>query len=257
MANEGNAETNDDQSVIGKASQSFSRLLKKKPADDAAPEMDMMAFASMMTILLAFFIMLSSFAGKPNDEKAKEAIESFKEALENFGLSRMSMAKSDSIDNLTLVLKKLGVKSNDDESIVVGKKAFNIVDDNITLEYERRKQQLFFPTKIDFVKGGVELTKESKAYLNSLLKTIKERDCQVTVCSYTDNGFVPSDKYQTSWQFSAEQAMAVIRYLNDVGKISFKRLTAIGYGKYRPLLGDESIFNTEANNRINIIVSHN
>lgn len=255
MANEGNAETHDAQSVKVKASQAFSRLLKKRSADDA-PEMDMMAFASMMTILLAFFIMLSSFAGKPNDEKAKEAIESFKAALENFGLSRMSMAHSDSLDNLTLVLKKMGVKSNDDKSIVVGKKAFNIVDDEITLEYERKKLQLLFPTKIDFAGGGLELTMESKAYLNSFIKTVKERDCQITVCSYTDKGFVPTDEFETSWQFSAEQAMAVTRYLNEVGKISFKRLTAIGYGKYRPLLGDESIFNIEANNRINIIVSH-
>jgi chemotaxis protein MotB len=256
MANETNAETNEAPSLIGRASQTFSKLLKKK-SDDDIPEMDMMAFASMMTILLAFFIMLSSFAGKPNEEKAKEAIESFKAALDNFGLNRMSMGNSDSINNLTIVLKKLGVKSNDDESVVVGNKALNLVDDEITLEYERKKHQLLFPTKIGFVHGGIELTNRSKAYLNSLIKTIKDRDCQITVCSYTDKDFVPTDEYQTSWQFSAEQAMAVTRYLNDVGRISFKRLTAIGYGKYRPLVGDESAFNTEANNRINIIVSNN
>lgn len=217
----------------------------------------MMAFASMMTILLAFFIMLSSFAGKPDDEKAKEAIESFKAALDNFGLNRMSMGNSNSINNLTIVFKKLGVKSNDEESIIVGNKALNVVDDEITIDYERKKHQLFFPTKISFVHNGLELTEESKAYLNSLIKTIKERDCQVTVASYTDKGFVPTDEYQTSWEFSAEQAMAVTRYLHETGKISFKRLTAIGYGKHRPLLGEESTFNAVANNRINIIVTNN
>ncbi len=256
MAEELNAETSEAKSVIDKVSQAFFKS-KKKKSDDDIPEMDMMAFASMMTILLAFFIMLSSFAGKPSDEKAKEAIESFKAALENFGLNRMSMANSDSIENLNIVLKKLGVKSKDDKSVVVGKKAFNMVDEEIALEYERQKHQLFFPTKIAFVSGSLELTKESKSYLNSLIKTIRDRDCQITVCSYTDKGFVPNEKYQTSWQFSAEQAMVVTRYLNDVGRISFKRLTAIGYGKYRPLLGDESRFNTEANNRINIIVTNN
>ena len=258
MVNETHAETSDTRSAVAKASQAVSKLLKKKKnSDDKSPEMDMMAFASIMTILLAFFIMLSSFAGKPDEERAKEAIQSFKAALENFGLNRMSLGKSDSIDNLTLVLKKLGVKSNDDNLISVEKNASNLIDENITVEYERKKQQLFFPTKINFEHDGLELTVSSKGYLDSLIKTIKDRDCQVTVCSFTDRGFVPTQEFPTSWQFSAEQAVAVTRYLNTVGRISYKRLTAIGYGEYRPLLGYESSSNTKANNRINIIVSNN
>ena len=258
MGNGAHAETSDTRSANVKASQAVSKLLKKKKKPgDKVPEMDMMAFASMVTILLAFFIMLSSFAGKPDEDKAKEAIQSFKGALENFGLNRMSMAKSDSIDNLTLVLKKLGVKSNDDNPIMVEKNVSNLVDEDITVEYERKKHQLFFPTKIDFEDNGLELTASSRKYLDSLIKTIKERDCQVTVCSFTDRGFIPTEEFPTSWQFSAEQAVAVTRYLNTVGRISYKRLTAIGYGEYRPLLGDESSYNTKANNRINIIVSNN
>ncbi|MCP5006847.1 MAG: OmpA family protein [Planctomycetes bacterium] len=258
MAEATNAATKEEESIIVKAAQALSKLKKKKPEDDDCPEMDMMAFAAMMTIVLAFFIMLSSFAGKPSQDKAKEAIESFKSALDNFGLNRMAMANSDSIANLTLVYKKLGLDLNESESMVTGKRIANTVDDAITLEYERQKHQLFFPTKIDFVQhGGLELTKESKAYLNSLIKTIKDRDCQVTVCSYTDEGFVPTEEHPSSWQSSAEQAVAVTRYLHDVGRISFKRLVAVGYGKYRPLLGSESEFNTEGNDRINIIVSNN
>ncbi len=257
MDNETNAETVDTptKTVTKKVSQTISKLLKKK-SDDEAPEADMMSFAAIMTILLAFFIMLSSFAGKPKDDLAKEAVESFKAALKNFGLNRIAFGSSDSVANLTLVLQKLGVKSNEEKSKVVGKTISNLVDEEIKVEYERKGQQLLFPTKISFINGGLELSPPSKTYLDNLIKTIKERDCKVTICSYTDKDFVPTDEYPTSWQFSAEQAAVVAHYLNEVGKINYKRLAVIGYGKYQPLLGESSSFNTEANNRINIIVTN-
>ncbi len=96
---------------------------------------------------------------------------------------------------------------------------------------------------------------ESKMYLNNLIKVIRNRDCQVIVGGYTSEDFIPTDDYPTSWQLSAEFATAVTRYFNDVGKIDYTRLAAIGYGKYQPLLGEESSLKTKANNRINIIIS--
>ncbi len=52
-------------------------------------------------------------------------------------------------------------------------------------------------------------------------------------------------------------ASAVTKYFNNVGNIDYKRLTAVGYGEYQPLLGETSSFNTMANNRINIIIFYN
>ena len=58
------------------------RKKKKKPVEEGA-FVDMVAFAALMTILLAFFIMLSSNVGPVNEKDAKEAIDSFKEALDH------------------------------------------------------------------------------------------------------------------------------------------------------------------------------
>jgi len=225
---------------------------KKKPLEEGA-FVDMVAFAALMTILLAFFIMLSSNVG-PAKEDAKEAIESFREALDNFGVSKIAFGSSDSITNLEMKQESYGGKYKKREELL--RNVFvNTIDDNIDIEYTQTGNQLIFPTEIDFVNEELDMSSESKMYLNNLIKVIRNRDCQVIVEGYTSESFIPTDDYPTSWQLSAEYASAVIRYFNDVGMIDYTRLTAIGYGKYQPLLGDGSSYKVKANNRINIMIS--
>ena len=229
------------------------RKKKKKPVEDGA-FVDMVAFAALMTILLAFFIMLSSNVGPIRDKDAKEAIDSFKEALDNYGVSKIAFGSSDSITNLEMRQDSYGGKSKNRKETL--KNVFaNTIDKDIDIEYTEKGHQLVFPTEIDFINDELDMSSESKMYLNNLIKVIRNRDCQVVVGGYTSENFIPTDDYPTSWQLSAEFAYAVTRYFNNVGKIEYSRLTAIGYGEYQPLLGGESSYKTRANNRISIIIS--
>ncbi len=228
---------------------------KKRPAEDES-FVDMVAFASLMTILLAFFIMLSSYAGRPREETAEEALSSFKEALDNYGLNKVIFGSTDSIFNLNLKLESYGGKNKMEK--ITDKNAFvNTIDKNSDVEYIQTGHRVDFPTEIYFINEELDITPESKQYLNNLIKVIKNRDCKVMVEGYTSEDFVSSDRYPTSWQLSAEYASAVTKYFNNVGNIDYKRLTAVGHGGYQPLLGEASSFNTRANNRINITIFYN
>ncbi len=238
--------------VQGKAGTAI-RKKKKKPVEEGA-FVDMVAFAALMTILLAFFIMLSSNVGPAKPEDAKEAIDSFNNALDNFGVSKIVFGSSDSITNLEFKLENYDGKYKKKEESI--KNVFaNTIDDNIDIEYTQTGHQLFFPTEIDFINEDLDMSPEGKLYLNNLIKVIRNRDCQIIVGGYTGKDYIPSEEYPTSWQLSAEYASAVTRYLNEVGNIDYKRLAAVGYGKYQPLLGEGSSFNVMANNRISIIIS--
>jgi chemotaxis protein MotB len=228
---------------------------KKRPAEDGS-FVDMVAFAALMTILLAFFIMLSANVGPAKDEQAKEAIDSFKKALSNFGVSRIIFGSSDSIANLNIKLDNYGGKYKKEKPTV--KNVFaNTIDKDLDVEYMQTGHRVEFPAEINFINEELDMSPESKQYLNNLIKVIKNRDCKVMVGGYTNEDFVSSDRYPTSWQLSAEYASAVTKYFNNVGNIDYKRMTAVGYGGYQPLLGEASSFNNKANNRINIIISDN
>ena len=240
--------------VQGKAGTAI-RKKKKKPVEEGA-FVDMVAFAALMTILLAFFIMLSSNVGPVKEEQAKEAIDSFKEALGNYGVSKIILGKSDSVANLNIKLDNYGGKYKKEKPTV--KNTFvNTIDKDLDVEYMQTGNKVVFPTEINFINEDLDISPESKQYLNNLIKVIKNRNCKVVVGGYTGENFVSSDRYPTSWQLSAEYASAVTKYFNNVGNIDYKRLTAVGYGGYQPLLGDASFFNTRANNRINIVIFYN
>ncbi len=246
------ASVKDTNSEQGKAV-SVIRKKRKKPVEDGT-FVDMVAFAALMTILLAFFIMLSSNVGPMKEEASHEAIDSFKEALDNFGVSKIAFGSSDSIANLEFKLQNYN--GNYKKKNEMTKNMFaNTIDSNINIEYTQTGRQLVFPTEIDFINEELDMSPESKLYLNNLIKVIKDRDCHVVVGGYTGEDFISSEDYPTSWQQSAEYASAVTRFFNEVGNIDYKRLTAVGYGKYQPLLEEDSSFNVMANNRINIIIS--
>ncbi|MBT5307417.1 MAG: OmpA family protein [Candidatus Scalindua sp.] len=229
------------------------RKKRKKPVEDGT-FVDMVAFAALMTILLAFFIMLSSNVGPIKEEAANEAINSFKEAIGNFGINKMVFGRSDSVANLSLKQNNFNGKSKEKNQL--GQNDFaNTIDKEIDIDYEQTGNQIVIPTEINFVNEKMELSSESKIYLNSLIKVIKNRDCKILVGGYTAADFVPSGDFQTSWQQSAEYASVVTKYFNNVGNIHHKRLTAVGYGKYQPLLSNAPSSKTVAKNRIRIIVS--
>ncbi len=229
------------------------RKKRKKPVEDGT-FVDMVAFAALMTILLAFFIMLSSNVGPIKEEAANEAIDSFKEAMGNFGIKKKIFGRSDSVANLRLKLNNFNGKSKEENQLNQNEFA-NTIDKEIDIEYEQTGNQVVIPTEINFVNEKMELSSESKIYLNSLIKVIKNRDCKILVGGYTDADFVPSKDFQTSWQQSAEYASVVTKYFNDVGNIDYKRLTAVGYGRYQPLLSKTPSSNNTTKNRIRIIVS--
>jgi chemotaxis protein MotB len=228
----------------------FVRKSRRKKLDEGEPTVDMLAFSSVMTILLAFFIMLASHAGAPDEKSAKEALMSVQEAFVNYGISKVPFGGSGAIINMPN--NYTGKYKKEDQW--VNNELANTIDEEVEIEYIQMGHRVVFPTKINFVKEELDMSSETKIYLNNLIKVIKDRDCQVIVEGYIDGKFVPSDKHPTSWHLSAEYASAVTKYFNDVGGIDYKRLTAIGYGIYQPLLSKGSSL-TKANNRISITIS--
>jgi chemotaxis protein MotB len=115
------------------------------------------------------------------------------------------------------------------------------------------------------------LTDRGKIVLGKLAAALKELpDRQVWVQGHTDDTPValprpapppkgakgappaaPAVRFPTNWELSAARALAVVRYLQDVGKVDPSQLTAAAFGQYAPI----SKKDRAANRRIEIVVS--
>jgi chemotaxis protein MotB len=123
------------------------------------------------------------------------------------------------------------------------------------------------------------LSERGKQGLDRVAAALKERiDRQITVEGHTDETPPPLPRVPapapppsrrgggrppapppaaapprpiTQWELSASRAVAVVRYLQDVGKLDPARLAAAGYGSYRPLRRRDRA----AQRRIEIVLS--
>ena len=116
------------------------------------------------------------------------------------------------------------------------------------------------------------LTDRGKIVLGRLAAALKELpDRQVWVQGHTDDTPLPLVKpppapargakgpspaappvrFPTNWELSSARALAVVHYLQDVGKVDPSQLTAVAFGQYAPI----SKKDRAANRRIEIVVT--
>ena len=107
-----------------------------------------------------------------------------------------------------------------------------------------------------FNSGEAELLPDSRKVLDKVgafLKEIPDKDIRIE--GHTDNvpiGAKLKYTYPTNWGLSAARAIAIARYFQEVGKLAPERLSAVGYGKYRPIADNNTAQGRALNRRIEI-----
>lgn len=110
--------------------------------------------------------------------------------------------------------------------------------------------------KILFNSGEAELLPQARSVMDrvgTFLNTIPDKDVRIE--GHTDSvpiGAKLQYKYPTNWGLSAARATEIARYLQDVAKVEPMRLSAVGYGKFRPIADNNTVEGRGINRRIEI-----
>ena len=70
---------------------------------------------------------------------------------------------------------------------------------------------------------------------------------------HTDNQPIKYSGWKSNWELSAHRALSVLHHLKDTG-IAPERLSAIGYGEYRPVASNQSTQGQQLNRRVEIVI---
>lgn len=222
---------------------------------EKCPAMDMLSFCGIMTILLAFFIVLSSMAQAKKTELMKAAQRSFVDRLESHGLSRILPLMKGIINLERFATDNTFPTVTEEESKDDGALC-TMIEKELKIDYHRMGSKVVIPTSIAFEPNEDGLSPTNEDFLNKLIKLVKNRPCKIIIEGHVDSSFISSERYSTSWELSAARAASVAKYLHEKGKISFNRLSVVGYGKFHPIVNNDTPERREKNNRVNIIISN-
>lgn len=219
----------------------------------------MISYADFITLLFAFFVVLYAIS-QVNEGKYRVLSESLTEAFDSPPRSAEPVQEGDinRIKRDTLVELRTHSAGSDssespaaDEQMQVNLRA--MADDmqkamqgliNNDLVAMRRSDdwlEIEISSSVLFPSGEADFSVNADPLLKRVAKILAPFPNPINVEGFTDNLPINNDTYPSNWELSAARAASVVHLFAGAG-IDPKRMTAIGYGEYRPIADN----NTEA-----------
>lgn len=206
---------------------------KKKPA--GAPAY-MGQYTALMTILLAFFILMLTM-GHEKSAGFKEGVGQIKNLIEMTG-GRGVLDFWRSMRNPGLP-KMTTTKGADPEAMLIGYEQdtldhFSLDASNIKkIDFLDERQTLRLKSSIRFETGRVRVARNSQLALDQAVATLYSlRNYNVVVCVMVDTGEPEADRL-----LAAQRAAALVRHIAAQAQIPWDRIRALG--QVRTMPGDD------------------
>lgn len=223
------------------------RKRKKKPAPQGSP-LWMTTYSDLVTLLLCFFVLLY---GISSVDEVK--LEGLKSALKSgFGVF-------DGSESIVDIGAPMGDRVIPDQLSLLYASLDQFITDtgieeSVKLEMEERGLVVRFSDQIFFDLGKADLKTESLGILEKLAPLLREVPNPIRVEGHTDSLPIRTAKFPSNWELSSYRATSVIRYLVEEQEFSPERLSAAGYGEYRPVVDNDTERNRALNRRVDIII---
>jgi len=229
---------------------------KSSDAPKGAPAY-MLTWGDMCTLLLCFFVMLLAMS-TIDPAKFNVAASSFQNAFSGVLESFPTIMISQDI----LIPRMGGDEQNKRLAIDAAERIRKTVksenlEDAIKVKVTETGIAIKVADPIGFDAGESEIKPELIGTLSQIAEIIGKVDgASVRVEGHTDNIPIHTRSFPSNWELSASRALNVVKFLASQGHVDPGRLSAIGYGEYRPEVPNSSNANRMRNRRIEIYVDY-
>ncbi len=107
-----------------------------------------------------------------------------------------------------------------------------------------------------FDSGKAKVRQEAYTLLDKVAQVLAENVPQLNVGieGHTDGQPIKHSGWKSNWELSSARALSVLHYLVNEKNISPNRLSAIGYGEYRPVASNDTKEGQQLNRRVEIVI---
>ncbi|MDD5356413.1 MAG: OmpA family protein [Candidatus Omnitrophica bacterium] len=107
-----------------------------------------------------------------------------------------------------------------------------------------------------FDSGKAKVRPQSYAILDKVATVLKDNvpDLNVGIEGHTDNLPIRHSGWKSNWELSTARSLSVLHYLVEEKGISPGRISAIGYGEFRPVAPNDTREGRQLNRRVEIVI---
>lgn len=141
------------------------------------------------------------------------------------------------------------------KSLLENKLSQEIKDKQVRLEMQEKGLVITVLAGVLFDSGKAKLRRESFSILDKVAGVLKSKlsENNIGIEGHTDNQPIKFSGWKSNWELSAYRALSVLHYLESKG-ITAGRLSAIGYGEFRPVASNDTKEGQQLNRRVEIVV---
>lgn len=241
---------------------------RKKSGDGDCPMIPgwLVTYGDLMSLLLVFFILLQSFS-TIQDSDFKKAIGSILIAL---GLQPLGETMI-----VTPMVGKNGIgkasatsdsESENEEMMEDIQQEINAMlkdslnkdlAESIKMQVTKKGLQISISDSVIFSSGSAALQEKFKIVLTAIGKVVAPRmdKYEMVVEGHTDNQPINTAQFPSNWELSVNRALAVLKFMLNKSKLPPDKVTAVGYGEYRPVNDNLTPLNRSKNRRVEIYLN--
>lgn len=228
----------------------------------------LVSYADFITLLFAFFVVMYSISfineGKyrvlsdsislafdPRKENLNIQIE---QKVRSPDLVPLAIRRTRTDQQVTAQIKDEGAQELRSIAVQVKQDLTDLVDKNlVTVKEKDLWLEVEIKSSILFPSGSATPVESADMVLNKIAGILGEYDNQIQVEGFTDNVPITNEIYPSNWELSAARAASVVHLFTRAG-IDPTRLSAIGYGEFKPTASNSTAEGRGKNRRVNIII---
>jgi chemotaxis protein MotB len=127
----------------------------------------------------------------------------------------------------------------------------------VELEKQGGALVIRFPDDFAFPLGGAELSGSILQMLDRLGTVLESVDGEIIVAGHTDDSPIATVRFRSNWDLSTARAVSVIHHWLSSTRIDPDRLTAQGYADSRPRAPNDTAANRAINRRVEVVIREN
>jgi chemotaxis protein MotB len=240
---------------------------KKQHEKEANHERWLVSYADFITLLFAVFVTLYAMS-QTDKKKVEEVMASMRDS---FGYSTSSPASKPSVIEAGAIsiipsLHKISQAPRRGKS-KGGEQDFKVTKASIEAYLQKAGAQAKVSVSISqrglvvslkeagfFDSGSSTLKQSSYTLLNDVVSSLASYSNGVRVEGHTDNVPMSSHAFPSNWELSTARATNVLQYLTRQDDFDPGKISATGYGEYRPISDNSNDEGRRKNRRVDIVL---
>ena len=221
------------------------RQAQESPEEDSKEWL--MTYADMITLLLAFFILLLAISTM-DLPRFQETMGAIKSAMNKRSLPTVQTRPT------KVVSQVIGIRQRNMINEV--NRALEGTPEGVAVnaQFDRNRVLITINSQALFEAGRADLVRAGRKILDGVAKVLEVfPEYDVNIRGHTDNTPINTPQFPSNWELSAVRATSTLRYLLSKG-IPAHRMTATGLADIDPLTPNDSQENRVTNRRVEFVL---